>query len=416
MDNREANKALTLSTLAFAIAFALWGMIAPMAKTFQKDLGLTDGQRWMLVAIPVILGSVGRLPMGMLTDRFGGRIVFGLLLFFISLPALVLSFAHSYPALLIGGLFLGMAGTSFAIGVAFTSKWFPPERQGFALGIYGAGNIGQSLALFGVPVLADLWSWQVTYRLFAAVALLWGVVFFLSARDAAVSVKPKGFGEMLRVLYEQPLSWLLSLFYFVTFGGFVALSIGLPGLLQDIFHVTARDAGFRAAGFVVLATLMRPLGGWISDRIGGARLLKFVFAGAGVLALGLTFEHMSPLNLEANVIQTASFRLSFGNMIPFTIGALGVAACIGLGNGAVFKLVPQYFPKDTGTVTGLVGAMGGLGGFFPPIVLGMIKTHTGKYDLGFILLSAFCWLCFVLNYLVFLRSVRTADSAAAQQT
>jgi NNP family nitrate/nitrite transporter-like MFS transporter len=285
-------------------------------------------------------------------------------------------------------LFLGMAGTSFSVGVAFASKWFPPQKQGFALGVYGVGNIGQSVALFGVPALAGRWGWQNTYRLFAVVALAWGIVFLLFARDASVSAKPKGLGEMLRVLYEQPFSWLFSLFYFVTFGGFVALSIGLPKLLQEIFHLTREDAGLRVAGFVLVATLMRPLGGWISDKIGGARLLVLVFLGAGILAMGLTFD----------------------SMIPFTIGALGVAAWIGLGNGAVFKLVPQYFPRDTGTVTGLVGAMGGLGGFFPPLVLGYIKTHTGAYDLGFILLSAFCVICLASNYLVFLRPVRRAES------
>jgi NNP family nitrate/nitrite transporter-like MFS transporter len=285
-----------------------------------------------------------------------------------------------------------MAGTSFSVGVAFTSRWFPPEKQGFALGIYGAGNIGQSLALFGVPVLAGMLGWPMTYRVFAAVALIWGIVFLLFARDAPVTVQPKRLGSMLRVLFEQPLSWLLGLFYFVTFGGFVALSIGMPKLLQEIFHLTREDAGLRVAGFVLLATMARPIGGLISDRIGGARLLTFVFAGAGLLALGLTFEQMA----------------------PFTIGALGVAVCIGLGNGAVFKLVPQYFPRDTGTVTGLVGAMGGLGGFFPPLLLGVIKTQTGAYNLGFVLLTVFCGICLILNYRIFLARGRSsqADSLA----
>ncbi len=381
MENQGSTRALTLSTFAFAIAFALWGMVAPMAKTFQTDLHLTEGQVWLLIAIPVILGSIIRLPMGMLADRFGGRIVHALLLMFIALPALALSYARTYEQLLLGGLFLGMAGTSFSVGVAFTSKWFPKEKQGFALGIFGAGNIGQSIALFGVPLLSGALGWQTTYRVFAAVALVYGILFLVAARDAPVTARPKPLGEMLRVLTQQPLSWLLSLFYFVTFGGFVALSIGLPKLLQEIFHLTREDAGLRVAGFVLVATIGRPLGGWISDKIGGARLLRAVFAGAGVLALGLTFEHI----------------------VPFTIGALGTAACIGLGNGAVFKLVPQFFPRDTGTVTGLVGAMGGLGGFFPPLVLGQIRTHTGAYDLGFILLTLFCLACLAANSMVLLR-------------
>ncbi len=382
IDSRKAGIALTLSTVAFAISFAVWGMIAPMAKTFQGALHLTEQQVWMLIATPVILGSIIRLPMGMLADRYGGRIVFGLLLLFISLPAYMLSLAKTYHELLFWALVLGMAGTSFSVGVAFTSKWFPPQKQGFALGVYGAGNIGQSLALFGIPLLSGLLGgWQMTYRVFALVALIYGVLFLLFAKNAPVEAKPKSVAQMLSVLGKQPLAWLLSLFYFVTFGGFVALSIGLPKLLQEIFHLSREDAGLRVAGFVLVATLMRPLGGALSDRIGGAKLLMSVFAGAAVLALGMTTTQI----------------------VPFTVGALGVAALIGLGNGGVFKLVPQHFPKDTGTVTGLVGAMGGLGGFFPPLLLGVIKTQTGHYALGFVLLSVFCLICLALNYRVFIR-------------
>ncbi len=373
MSSRESTKALTLSTIAFAISFAVWGMISPLAKTFQTSLHLSEQQSWMLIAVPVLLGSIMRLPVGMLADRFGGRTVFGALLMFIALPATMLSFATSFAGFIFWGLLLGMAGASFAVGVAFTSRWFPPEEQGLALGVFGAGNVGQSLALFFVPVLAGSLGWQTTFRVFALCALIWGVVFLTLARNAPVEVKPRSFGSMIGVLAREPLSWLLSLFYFVTFGGFVALSIGLPKLLQEIFHLTKEDAGLRVAGFVVLATAMRPLGGWLSDKVGGARILNMVFAGAGVLALGMTFESI-PL---------------------FTIGALGVAACIGLGNGAVFKLVPQFFPKDTGTVTGLVGAMG---------ALGLIKTQTGSYALGFILLSAFCLVCLALNVFILNRS------------
>ena len=387
MKQNGSMRALALSTTAFAISFAVWGIISPMAQTFKKQFGFTDQQTWMLISVPVLLGSVMRLPLGMLADRYGGRIVFGLLLLFISIPAYMLSHAHAFGEFLIWGLLLGMAGTSFSIGIAFTSKWFPPEKQGLALGVYGAGNIGQSLALWGIPALAlRLGDWRAAYQVFAGVALIYGVCFLMMARNAPLTVKPKSFTAMLRVLAQEPRSWLLSLFYFVTFGGFVALSIGLPKLLQEIFRLTPADAGLRVAGFVVLATAMRPLGGWLSDRVGGARVLMVVFAGAGMLALGLTSE----------------------NIVPFSIGALGVAAFIGLGNGAVFKLVPQYFPKDTGTVTGLVGAMGGLGGFFPPLVLGIIKKQTGAYDLGFILLSVFCAVCLATNYTFFLKSVNRA--------
>jgi len=386
----SAAKALTLSTIAFTISFALWGMISPMAKTFQTMLHLTEQQTWMLIAIPVILGSVMRLPMGMLADRFGGRIVFGGLLLFSGAAGFILSLMHSYVGLLIGGLILGMAGTSFSIGVAFTSKWFSAEKQGLALGIYGAGNIGQSIALLAVPRLSQSMGWHATYQLFAAVAAVYGLFFLLTASDAPSTAAPKSMAEMFKVLRGNPKAWALSLFYFVTFGGFVALSIGLPKVLQELFSFSKEEAGLRVAGFVLLATIMRPIGGWISDKIGGSRVLAIVFSAAALLVLGMTIS----------------------TIVPFTIGALGAAACVGLGNGAVFKLVPQYFPKDTGTVTGLVGAIGGLGGFFPPIVLGIIKAQTGSYALGFILLTAFCLVCFAINWAIFMRG-SAADKLAA---
>ncbi len=383
MDNTlEARKQLILATFAFAVSFALWGMISPLAKSFQMALHLSESQVWALIATPVLLGSVMRLPMGMLTDRFGGRLVFSVLLFFSVIPAFALSIVHTYTAMLIWAMLLGMAGTSFSIGVGFSSRWFPPENQGFALGIFGAGNIGQSLALFGIPALTGLLGgWQRAYQVFGIIALLYAILFTLLARDAPSSVKPKTFGAMFQLLATRPLAWLLSLFYFVTFGGFVALSIGLPKLLQGLFHLTTQDAGLRAAGFVLLATAMRPVGGLVSDKIGGAKALMYVFAGTTIMALGMISTHI----------------------VLFTISALCIAALIGLGNGSVFKLVPQYFGSDTGTVTGLVGAVGGLGGFFPPLALGFIKTSTGSYALGFVFLSLFCLLCLILNWTILLR-------------
>lgn len=378
---KGSNRALFLSTTAFAIAFALWGMVAPMVKSFQTQFHWTEQQAWFLIAIPVLLGSVGRIPMGMLADRWGGRLVFSLLLVAVAIPAVMLSFSRSYTAFVVWALLLGFAGTSFSVGIAFTSKWFPPQQQGFALGIYGAGNIGQSMALFGVPVFARLWGWEVTYRIFAAVALLWGVVFWFCARDAATRVAPKSLKAMLGVLAREPLSWVLSLFYFLTFGGFVALSISLPKVLQDVFNYDRERAGAMVAIFVVVATVMRPVGGWLSDRWGGVRVLTWVFAGVSILALGLT--QSTPLT--------------------FVTAALGVGALIGAGNGAVFKLVPQYFPQDVGVVTGLVGAMGGLGGFFPPIVLGFVMKLTGSYSFGFVLMALTSLICFAFNYFVFVR-------------
>ena len=342
-----------------------------------------------MIAIPVLLGALGRIPAGMLADRFGGRRVFAALLLVSAIPAVLIGFSNSYAALIGLGLFLGIAGSTFPVGIGFTSKWFTPEQQGSALGIYGMGNIGQSVAVFGAPVLAiALGSWRPVFFIFAAVSAAWSVVFYLSARDVATQAKPKTMAENLSVLRREPLAWVLSLFYFLTFGGFVAFSIYLPTLLKDSFKLTAADAGARTAGFVVLATLMRPVGGMLADRKGGARVLVPVFIAIAVLAACMGCPWMP----------------------TFTAGALGAAAALGIGNGAIFKLVPQYFPKETATVTGLVGAFGGLGGFFPPLVLGVLRDATGAYTWGFIFLAAFSLFCLLTNYFIFLKPPRPLSS------
>jgi MFS transporter, NNP family, nitrate/nitrite transporter len=385
-----AVRALFFSTTAFAVSFAVWGLISALAPTFTQAYGLSAKMKSLLIAIPVLLGSLGRLPAGMLADRFGGRKVFAALLALSALPAAAIGLTTSYAQLLWLGLFLGMAGTTFSVGVGFTSKWFAPEKQGTALGVYGMGNIGQSVAVFGAPVLALQWgSWRPVFFAFAALALVWGAVFYIFARDAASTAKPKTLSENLGVLRRSPTAWVLSLFYFVTFGGFVAFSIYLPTLLKDMYGLTPTDAGARTAGFVLLATLTRPVGGWLADKWGGARVLVAVFVGVSGLGALMGCPWIG----------------------TFTVGALGVAAALGLGNGAVFKLVPQYFPKETGTVTGLVGAFGGLGGFFPPLVLGVIRDATGVYWPGFILLSLFALACLLVNYLVFLRRRRDTVKA-----
>jgi NNP family nitrate/nitrite transporter-like MFS transporter len=375
-------RALALSTVGFAITFAVWGLISALAPKFVELYKLSFLQKSVLIAIPVLLGSVGRLPMGILADKYGGRIVFGLLLLFSLIPAVGASLTSSYVSLVLWGLVVGCAGTSFSVGVAFTSKWFRPEQQGTALGIYGIGNIGQSVAVFGAPALvAVTGDWRIPFWVFGILSAVFGAIFLVFARNAPIKTEPKSFGSYLTVFKREPLTWVLSLFYFLTFGGFVALGIYLPTLLKDIFGLTPTNAGARVAGFVIFATIMRPVGGWLADRYGGAQVLVLVLAMIAVLSLGLTSSAM----------------------FVFTIGALGTAAALGLGNGAVFRLVPEYFPKETGTVTGLVGAAGGLGGFFPPLVVGVIRSQTGSYALGFVFLSAFAVLCFAVNYLVFLR-------------
>jgi MFS transporter, NNP family, nitrate/nitrite transporter len=371
---------LLLGTVSFTVCFAAWGLISAFAPHFRQQFHLSATQSALLVAVPVLLGALARLPIGMLADRFGGRSVFTVLMFFVAVPVALVPAATTYRNLLIIGFLLGLAGSSFAVGVGYVSRWFSMESQGSALGVYGLGNIGQSAAVFLGPVVAAAYGFRAVYWVMSVILLVWAGVFVIFARNAPQTARPKEFSEMLAVLAREPLAWALAALYFLTFGGFVAFSIYLPTLLRDQFGLKPADAGFRTAGFVVLATLCRPLGGWLSDRIGGSRVLSWILP--ALAAFGLL--------------------LGVQSMLPFTVGALGCAALLGIGNGAVFQLVPRYFPTQRATVTGLVGAMGGMGGFFPPLLLGMFRDRLDVVWPGFLMLSAVACVLWWMNGRVFL--------------
>jgi NNP family nitrate/nitrite transporter-like MFS transporter len=380
---------LVLATISFTLSFAAWGLISAFAPGFRAEFHLSAQSTALLVAVPVLLGSIARLPTGLLTDRLGGRLMFPVLFLWVAISAAIVPRAQTYNELVAYAFLLGLAGSSFAIGVGFTSRWFPPDKQGTALGIYGLGNMGHSAAVFLGPLAAARVGRDAVFHTVAALSLAWAVVFFVTARNAPSTRPPATFGAAMKILATERLAWVLSAFYFLTFGGFVAFSVYLPTLLRDEFALALTDAGFRTAGFVVLATLMRPLGGILSDHIGGARVLSGVFAGLVPFALLLMWH----------------------SMVPFTVGALGCAALLGAGNGAVFKLVPQFFPATTATVTGLVGAMGGLGGFFPPLALGFFRDRVGSVWPGFGLLALTAAALWVLNARVTLPLQAAADAA-----
>ena len=383
------NRHLVLGTISFTVCFAAWGLIGAFAPRFREAYHLNASETAFLVAVPVLLGSLARVPMGILTDRFGGRAVFPALMTAVAFAVWIVPQQTTYTSLLTIAFLLGLAGSSFAVGVGFVSRWTPAARQGSVLGIYGLGNIGQSAAVFLGPVLAARIGIRSVFHGVAVLLVIWAAVFALAAREAPTEQARKSIGNMLGVLGRERLAWVLAAFYFLTFGGFVAFSIYLPTLLKDQFQLEPADAGFRTAGFVVLATLVRPLGGWLSDRIGGARVVAATFAGVAPFAL----------------------LLAWPAMVPFTVGALGCAALLGIGNGAVFKLVPQYFPGQTATVTGLVGAMGGLGGFFPPLLLAFFRTHTGATWPAFALLSGTALLLWWMNHRIFVPRQQSMDLA-----
>jgi NNP family nitrate/nitrite transporter-like MFS transporter len=373
--------ALALATVAFTICFFAWSLLGPLGPDIQEDLGLSDVQLSAIVAVPVLLGSIMRIPLGWLTDRYGGRLVFTLLMAFTPLPLVGLALWHDAVApILILGFLLGFAGAAFAVGVPFVNGWYPPERQGVTLGIYGMGMGGTVIAGLTAPGIADAWGLAAPFWIAAALVAVTGVVFWLLARDARPAPGGGGGGPgmfaALAVFRTSPRAWALTLFYFLSFGGFVAMFLYLPKLLTGEHDLTKADAGARAAGFALLAVIGRPLGGWLSDRIGAARVMLVSFVAVAVLAAVLAAAYQA--------------------MVPLTIACLTLALALGLGMGAVFKLVPEWFPDRVGAVTGVVGAAGGLGGFFPPLVMGAIKSATGGYALGFVLMALVAVACLVV--------------------
>jgi NNP family nitrate/nitrite transporter-like MFS transporter len=370
---------LALATAAFTICFFAWSLLGPLGPDIQDDLGLSDVQLSAIVAVPVLLGSVMRIPLGWLTDRFGGRRVFTLLMAFTPVPLVGLALWHDAVApILVLGFLLGFAGASFAVGVPFVNGWYPPERQGVTLGIYGMGMGGTVIAGLTAPRIADAWGLAAPFWIAAALVAATGLAFWLFARDARPAPGGGGPGMFaaLAVFRTSARAWALTLFYFLSFGGFVAMFLYLPKLLTGEYDLSKTDAGARAAGFALLAVVGRPLGGWLSDRIGAARVMLASFVAVAVLA--------------------AVLAAAYGAMVPLTIACLTLALALGLGMGAVFKLVPEWFPDRVGAVTGVVGAAGGLGGFFPPLVMGSIKSATGGYALGFVLMALAAVACLVV--------------------
>lgn len=384
---RAAGRNLWLATLAFTLCFAAWSLISPFAKTFKADLGLSYTEALFLTAVPVVLGSLLRVPLGVLTDRYGGRLMFSLLLAFSALPAVLFGYAGGYWALIGVGFLLGVAGSSFAVGVPFVANWYAEGRQGFAVGLYGMGNVGTAVAFFSAPAIVDRWGRPALGWITGAVLLGGAALFAAFARDAAQRRPPAHYATVLRAGWRL---YRLAVFYFITFGGFVALFLLLPTVLQDWFGYSKGEASARAAGFVIAATLARPVGGWLSDRYGAYPVLVLVFASVAVDAAALAALAPTP------------------RIVPITLACLSLGAALGAGSGAVFKLVPLEFPHEAGAAAGIVGAAGGLGGFFPPVFVGLVKDAEGTYTYGFVGLLVFTILC-LAGAVWLLRSASTLE-------
>ncbi|CAM3195360.1 MFS transporter [Stackebrandtia soli] len=368
---RGAGANLTLATAAFALTFWAWNLIGPLAKTYTDALDLSPLQTSILVAFPVLVGSLGRIPVGILTDRFGGRVMFTAVCLISIIPTLLVGLWHdSLPLLLLWGFLLGVAGTSFAVGIPFVNAWYPPTRRGFATGVFGAGMGGTALSAFLTPRLTTDLGVTTTHLLMCAALAVMALVIWTFARDSP-TWKPSTAPALprMRAALELPTTWQLSMLYALAFGGFVAFSTYLPTLLTSAYEFSQTDAGLRTAGFSLAAVIARPIGGTLSDKVGPATICLISFVGTFVMAIVLSFHPPAD--------------------VPAGISFVATAFLLGLGTGGVFALVARLVePERVGTVTGLVGAAGGLGGYFPPLVMGVIFQVTGGYAIGFLLLAA----------------------------
>jgi len=375
---------LVLATIGFAVNFWAWALISPLGPMFRDagNLGvLSESDVALMVAVPVVVGSLGRIVVGALTDRFGGRVMFPLISAVTIVPVLFLAFfaLDSYALILVGGFFLGIAGTAFAVGVPFVNAWFPPERRGLAVGIFGVGMGGTAISALTTVRLYDNVGEKAPFLITAAVLAVYAVVAWLVLRDAPGRVVPTT-PLVTRIVANSrlPITWQACVLYAVAFGGYVAFSVYLPAYLKTAHHLDPADASNRMAGFVVVAVVMRPIGGWLSDRLGSIPVLATGFA-VVVVCAGIA-AGTPPLH-------------GIG-----TVAFLAMAAALGAGSGATFALIAQVTePARVGGVTGLVGAAGGLGGFVPPLVMGYIYGRTDSYAIGLWMLSATALLALVLT-------------------
>jgi NNP family nitrate/nitrite transporter-like MFS transporter len=362
---------LAMATIGFAVNFWAWALLSPLGPGLKDSLHLSAFQQALVVAVPVVVGSLGRIPVGGLTDRFGGRVMFPLVSAATVIPVLYLGLGghSSLGALLAGGVFLGIGGTAFAVGVPFVNAWFPPARRGLAIGVFGVGMGGTAISALTTVKLVKAGSMATPFVVTAGVLAGYAVLAWLVLRDAPDRVRPTtSLGARLVAATRLRITWQAAALYAVAFGGYVAFSVYLPAYLKTAYGLTQTDAANRMAGFVLVAVVMRPIGGWLSDRYGPTRVMTAALA---VVTVGAAVQAVTP------------------SLVPLgTVAFLAMAGALGAGSGATFALVAQLAPaQSVGSVTGVVGAAGGLGGFVPPLVMGAIYGAYSSYALGLALLS-----------------------------
>ncbi len=382
-------RALGLSTFAFTVCFAVWTIFSIIGVKIKGELGLSDTQFGLLVATPVLTGSISRIFLGVWTEQFGGRIMFPLQMLITAVAVWLLTSVHSYGIFLLAALGLGLAGGSFIVGVAYTSRWFEKEQQGTALGIFGAGNVGAAVTNFGAPFLVVALGWESTARIYAVVLVITAILFYFLAKTDPVIADRKKTGARHVSAAEQlaPLKniqvWRFATYYFFVFGGFVALASFLPRYYVGAYGLELTTAGVFAGLYSLPGSVFRALGGWMSDKWGARAVMYATFLVSLVLLFLMSYPQTSYTVSGIKEDITFNFGLGVGVFVSLTV-VLGFM--MSLGKAAVYKHIPVYYPHHVGSVGGLVGMIGGLGGFFLPISFGILLDYTGVWTAPFMLM------------------------------
>ncbi|MGD9981361.1 MAG: nitrate/nitrite transporter [Hyphomonadaceae bacterium] len=400
-----ADGGLWLSTIAFTACFAVWTIFSIIGIQIKDDLGLSETQFGLLIGTPILTGSLIRLVLGVWTEQFGGRIVYLLVMLAAAAATYLLSYAETYTQFLIAALGVGIAGGSFAVGIAYVSKFYPAGKQGTALGIFGAGNVGAAVTKFLAPFVLLAFGWEAVAQYWALGLVVIALIFYFFTKDDPDLIQRRKQSVPPRPMLEQfaPLKnvqvWRFSLYYFFVFGAFVALALWLPRYLVGVYGLDLKTAGMVAAAFSVPASLFRVYGGHLSDKVGARQVMYWTFLVGVATTFLLSYP---PTSYVVDGIEgPIQFRLETG-LIGFTVLVFVLGFFMSLGKAAVFKHIPVYYPKDVGAVGGLVGMIGGLGGFVLPIAFGVMNDLTGIWTSCFMLLflivaGSLVWMHFAIR-------------------
>ncbi|WP_137127738.1 MFS transporter [Roseomonas sp. HF4] len=416
-DPGAQSRALWLSTIAFTVCFAAWTIFSILGVQIKRDLGLSEFQFGLLVGTPILTGSLVRLFLGVWTDQYGGRIVFTAVMVTSAVATALLVFAYDYTTFLIAALGIGIAGGSFAVGIAYVSKWYPKEKQGTALGIFGAGNVGAAVTKFLAPVIMVALGWKAVALIWAAALLIMAVVFFAMTKDdpdlearRRTGTKPETFMQMMEPLKNVQV-WRFSLYYFFVFGAFVALALWLPRYIIETYGFSITTAGMIGAAYSVPASIFRAYGGLLSDKYGARRVMYWTLGVSVVVSFLLSYP---PTDYVVQGIRgPIAFHFAIG-VVPFILLVFVLGFFMSLGKAAVYKHIPVYYPNRVGSVGGIVGLIGGLGGFVLPILFGLLNDLTGVRQSCFMLLFAISAVALVWMHLAILRMEREAAGAALE--